>query len=160
MERKEMSKTKGKSKPETEIIEDKSSLGGDLGDCLEKWRRRGASRAELVGMLDLTGDLLRHEALLAVRAAADKEGKETVASRDPVCEIAVRMLEAINITLGLMHRCNQTHDEGGLRDYMDVHDTGLSAPISAVLEGIVEEAREMGLGVQEDEPEGGGASNE
>jgi len=58
-------------------------------------------------------------------------------------DLLARMAQAIEITLELMHRCNQTHTEGGPHNYMDVHDTGLSGPLSILLEGLLDEARKM-----------------
>jgi len=63
---------------------------------------------------------------------------------DPAMQdLLSRMAEGIEITLELMHRCNQTHTEGGPHDYMDGHDTGLSGPLSILLKDLLDEARKM-----------------
>ncbi len=54
------------------------------------------------------------------------------------------MVGAISITIGLMLKAGQTHETvGESSGYMDVYDTGLSSPISRVLEDLLTKAQAL-----------------
>ena len=50
------------------------------------------------------------------------------------------LLEACKITLRLMKEYGQTHENPTDAAYMDMADTGLSSPLSAVLENVIDAA--------------------
>ncbi len=68
-----------------------------------------------------------------------------IKSREEVSYVraaAPDMLEVLKLTLRMMREHGQTHDAVHLNeeDYLDCHDTGLSAPLSAVIEAAIAKA--------------------